>query len=141
MKYNEMWNEFICKNDIGDDVDYGVFEYEKEDIDNVLNGSLCAEISPYDVIRYNDYAIPFVGDYNIIIDDKENAICVIKTNRVDMIPFIDIKEQMAKKLGFDSIENFRERYKKILASELKEIKENYKDEAVCVIEEFEVVYK
>ena len=58
-----------------------------------------------------------------------------------MIPFIDIKEQMAKKLGFDSIENFRERYKKILASELKEIKENYKDEAVCVIEEFEVVYK
>lgn len=140
MTYLDMWSQFLTNNQI-EDVDYGVFQYDKEDLEKLMSGKIKAEISPYEVIRVNDYAIPFVGDYNIIIDDKDNAICVIKTTKVSIIPFNDIKEALAIKLGFDGLKEFKNIYKDILTSELKEININYQDEALCVIEEFEIIYK
>ncbi|MGM9971618.1 MAG: ASCH domain-containing protein [Anaeroplasmataceae bacterium] len=140
MTYLDMWSQFLTNNQI-EDVDYGVFQYDKEDLEKLMSGKIKAEISPYEVIRVNDYAIPFVGDYNIVIDDSDNAICVIKTTKVSIVPFNDIKEVDAIKLGFDGLKEFRNIYKDILTSELKEININYQDEALCVIEEFEIIYK
>ncbi len=138
MNYISMWEEFRKTNNL-DDIDYGVYEYDQDDILKLLNGSISAEISPYEVIRKNDYAIPFVGDYNIVVNDKEEAICIIKTVNVLMIPFNDIKENIAQKLGFSNLKVFKEDYSKILEKEMKEINMSYDENTICVIEEFEIV--
>ncbi|MBY6762994.1 ASCH domain-containing protein, partial [Clostridium botulinum] len=86
--------------------------------------------------------LPPDGGYNLILNTKGEAICIIETTKVYTIPFNQVKEEHAYKEGeFDrTLISWRKCHSKFFSMELKEIGQEFTEDMLVVCEEFKVVY-
>lgn len=80
---------------------------------------------------------------NIVTDFKGNAVCIIKTTAVNLIPFCEVGEEFAYREGEGdkSLEYWRKAHIEAFNCELKEYNKEFKEDMLVVCNEFEVVYK
>ncbi len=108
----------------------------------VVQGIKTATCSAYDLYQINNEPLPKAGDYSIILDSREEAVCIIKTRKVYVTEFCNVSEEHAFKEGEGdrSLEYWRIVHINFLTNELAAIHRTFDENTKVVCEEFEVVY-
>ena len=84
--------------------------------------------------------LPEVGGYSIILDSKDQAVCIIRTTRVYTVTFNRVSEEHAWKEGEGdrSLEYWRNTHRRFFTDELREDGLDFDEDMELVCEEFEV---
>ena len=108
----------------------------------VVQGIKTATCSAYDLYQINNEPLPKAGDYCIILDSHEEAVCIIKTRKVYVTEFCNVSEEHAFKEGEGdrSLEYWRIVHINFLTNELASVHKTFDENTKVVCEEFEVVY-
>ena len=111
--------------------------------DLVLQGIKTATCSAYDLYQINTEPLPQAGDYSVILNSSEEAVCIIKTIKVYVTEFRNVSEEHAFKEGEGdrSLEYWRKVHESFLTNELASVHKGFDENTKVVCEEFEVVYK
>ena len=111
--------------------------------DLVVQGIKTATCSAYDLYRINNEPLPKEGDYSVILNSREEAVCIIQTRRVYVTEFDKVSEEHAFQEGEGdrSLEYWRKVHESFLTKELASVHRSFDRNTKVVCEEFEVVYK
>ena len=145
MTGKELWDLFTKENNIDENnYEAWAFGVEADVLANlVVTGEKTATASAYPLYEVEEEPLPAAGEYSIILDSKDNAVCVIQTTKVYVIPFNEVTEEQAFKEGEGdkSLGYWREVHEKFFTECMGEagLKFTYDMKVVC--EEFVVVYK
>lgn len=109
----------------------------------VLQGIKTATCSAYDLYQIDNERIPQEGDYSVILNSKEEAVCIIRTLKVYVTEFCQVSEEHAFKEGEGdrSLEYWRKVHSDFLTNELASVHRLFDEHTKVVCEEFEVVYR
>jgi uncharacterized protein YhfF len=139
MKSEEMWKKSGLDGEydawaFGDDPD-GLAELVKK-------GIKTATCSAYIFYELEGEEIPKVGEYSIIEDSNENAVCITRTTKVYITAYDEVTAEHAFKEGEGdrSLAYWRKVHEDYFTEELKEIDRPFDQKMKLVCEEFEVVY-
>lgn len=90
-----------------------------------------------------DEKIPEEGDLNIITDWEGKPVCVIKNEKVSIIPFRDVDKDFALREGEGdkSLKYWRDVHIDYFTKELKEVDKEFNEDMLVVCQEFDVVEK
>ena len=110
--------------------------------DLVLRGIKTATCSAYDLYEAEGEPLPRVGEYSVILDSRDQAVCVVMTTRVSVVPFDQVSAAHAWKEGEDdrSLAAWRSVHEAFLTRELAAIGRAFSMTTRVVCEEFERVY-
>lgn len=64
-----------------------------------MMGQKTATSSAFDLYAVGNEPLPKENELSVILDSKENAICIIETTKVEVIPFKEVSEDHAYKEG------------------------------------------
>ncbi len=111
--------------------------------DLVVQGTKTATCSAYDLYIINDEPLPKAGDYSVILNSKEEAVCIIKTTKAYVTEFINVSAEHAFKEGEGdrSLEYWRKVHVNFLTNELASVNKAFNENTKVLCEEFEVVYQ
>lgn len=144
MTGREMWNEFISIQNIeGADFEEWAFGAAPDELaDLVKRGIKTATASAFQLYEIENESLPKDG-YSVILNSNDEAVCVIQTEKVYVIPFNEVSEEHAYKEGEGdrSLEYWREVHKKFFTDCLAEAGLSFSEDMGVVCEEFKVVYK
>ena len=88
-----------------------------------------------------DEDLPAVGEYNVILDSQEEAVCIIRTTKVYVTTFDKISEEHAYKEGEGdrTLKYWKNVHRDFFTEELKAVGNVFNTGLEIVCEEFEVV--
>ena len=144
MTAEEMWNQFIAEKKICD-TEYEAWAFgDAPDVlaELVLKGIKTGTSSAYPLYELAEEIIPQADEYSVILDSKGNAVCIIKTTKVEVLPFKDIDETHAYKEGEGdkSLAYWRQVHRSFFEKCMKKEGLVFDENMLVVFEEFEVVY-
>jgi uncharacterized protein YhfF len=86
--------------------------------------------------------IPCVGDYSVIIDFHGNAQLIIKTTKVDIVPFNRVTEEFAAKEGEGdkSLAYWRKLHRDCFSRYIELYGLTFDDDMPVVCEQFDVIF-
>ncbi|MBQ7714473.1 MAG: ASCH domain-containing protein [Clostridia bacterium] len=86
--------------------------------------------------------LPQVGEYSVILDSKDNAVCIIKITKVYVTSFDRVTEEHAFKEGEGdrSLAYWKRVHKEFFSEELRSVGRCFDTKMSIVCEEFERVY-
>ena len=101
MTPQEMWNAYKKINPlIGDEIDAWAFGVEADLLaDLVLKGEKTATASAYALYAVEDEPLPQEGTFDVILDSKDQAICIIEITKVSVQLFHQVSADHAFKEG------------------------------------------
>ena len=144
MTEKELWNAFIAKNKLAD-CEYEAWAFAG-DVDLlahlVENGKKTATSSAYPLYELKNEPLPKVGEYSVILDSNKNAVCVIQTDKVAIVPFNQVSAEHAYKEGEGdkSLDFWREIHEKFFTRCMEKASLKFTSEMKVVCEEFKVVH-
>ena len=108
----------------------------------VRSGKKTATASAFACYEAEGEPLPRAGEYSVILDFRDEAVCVIKTAKVYITQFKDVTEDHARKEGEGdlSLGYWREVHRDFFTGELAEICLPFSEDMPVVCEEFELVY-
>ncbi len=56
-----------------------------------------ATASAYDLYAIDNDPLPKIIDFNTILDSENDAVCITKTTKVAIVPFLEVSEEHAFK--------------------------------------------
>ena len=109
----------------------------------VLQKIKTATCSAYDLYQIDNEPLPKVGDYSVILNSSDQAVCIIQTLKVYVTEFNQVSEEHAFKEGEGdrSLEYWRKVHESFLINELASVNKAFNENTKVVCEEFEVVYR
>lgn len=119
---------------------YGVSANELADL--TKRGIKTATASAYILYEKDGVDIPKVNDYSVILDEDDNAVCIIKTIKVSVVPFNKVSEEHAYKEGEGdrSLSYWKIVHQRFFAPQMKEVGLSFTEDMLVVCEEFIKVY-
>ena len=101
MQANELWAQFAQANNLtNESYDAWVFGGAPDELARlVLQGEKMATSSAYDIYQVKNQPLPQAGEYSVILNSKREAVCIIRTTKVQILPFDKVDEQHARKEG------------------------------------------
>ena len=111
--------------------------------DLVLKGIKKATSSAYIVYKIENEPVPKEGEYSVILNSKGDAVCIIKTTKVNIWKYKDVPASFAAKEGEGdlSLEYWREVHENFFTGELASVGLKFDENIEVVAEEFELVYR
>ena len=105
-------------------------------------GIKTATSSAYELYAIEGEALPRVGEYSVILNSKEEAVCIVKTTAVSVVPFDEVTALHAWKEGEDdrSLQNWRRVHREFFTRELSALQRAFSEKTLVVCEEFEAVF-
>ena len=144
MKSDQMWQAYkILNQSIGDKIDAWAFGVEADYLaELVLMGQKTATSSAFDLYAVGNEPLPKENELSVILDSKENAICIIETTKVEVIPFKEVSEDHAYKEGEGdkSLAYWRQVHEDFFKDCLGEAGLTFTPDSKVVLEEFRKVY-
>lgn len=106
----------------------------------VLEGKKKATSGSVAGFHHSGETIPKEGMLSVITDWAGTPRCVVRTTRVQILPYKDIDFELARREGEDdSLESWRKNHEAYFRAEGKELGYTFSEELEVVFEEFEVV--
>lgn len=142
MNAEEMWQAFPDKK--ADDTylawQYGCAQDKLAQL--TLQGTKTATVSSYPVYKAENEPVPAVGDYSIILDSQNQAVCIIQTTQIDIVPFYQVDEEQAylEGEGDRTLTYWREVHRTFFESEMQSIHQEFTEDMLVVCERFKIVY-
>lgn len=141
----KLWEEYKSINEnIGNEYDTWAFGASPDELlDLVLKGEKTGTSSLYKSYERENEPTPKKGDYSVILNSKNEAICIIQNIDVQVIPFSEATEEHAFKEGEGdkSLEYWRRVHIEFFEGCLKDRAENFSEDMLIVYEEFKLVYR
>jgi uncharacterized protein YhfF len=111
--------------------------------DLVKRGIKTATCSAYLFYEMEGDSLPSVGDHSVILNAREEAVCIIETTKVSIVPFKEVPAEHAWKEGEGdrSLACWRRVHEKFFKAELTETDQDFSTKMSIVLEEFQVVYR
>ena len=109
----------------------------------VRSGKKTATSSAFVLYELEDEDLPEVGETSILLDDNEEAVCIIRTTKVYTTPFNEVTAEHASKEGEGdlSLDYWRQVHEDFFTEELEEAGQQFTEDMLVVCEEFEVIFK
>lgn len=139
----EMWERFCEKSGIKADYDDWAFGGAPDALaELVLNGIKTATASAYPLYEQEQEPLPKAGDYSVILNTKGEAVCIIRTTKVYVVPFREVSADHAFREGEDdrSLESWREVHRDFFTREMNDEGLSFDEDMPVVCEEFMRVY-
>lgn len=102
MNAEQMWAAYAAGHPeaAGADYDAWAFGGDPDGLARlVLSGVKTATASAYPLYALEGEPLPEAGEYSVILDSREEAVCVIRTERVAVTPYRDIGAEHARREG------------------------------------------
>lgn len=146
MKAEALWKEFITKKTEFKNARYEAWSYgEVPDKLALLtvNGIKKATASGYDLYAVDGAPLPEVGELSIVLDGNGDAVCIIQTTNVAVVPFNEVSAEFACREGEGdrSLAYWRNVHKSFFKEDFTEAGLEFSETSLVVCEEFEVVFK
>jgi len=105
-------------------------------------GIKTATASAYPLYELEGEPLPEVGTYSIVLLSDETAACIIRTEKVYVVPFREVSEVHAFREGEGdrSLAYWREVHERFFRKELESIGLVFSEDMGVVCEEFKVVF-
>ena len=109
----------------------------------VAKGVKTATASAYDEYVHFEEELPKVGDLDVVLNGQGQAVAIIETTKVTVLPFRDVSVDHAYKEGEGdrSLAYWRQVHEELFTKWLADIGLTFSPESKVVLEEFQVVYK
>lgn len=146
MTAKEMWDAYCAEHLECSACTYEAYPYGGENPDQLarltLYGLKTATSSAFPMYIYENEVLPKSGDYSIILDSEENAVCIIQTTEVKIIPYHQVESFHAFKEGEGdrSLNFWRVEHQRFFTEELERVGQVFTEDMLVVCEDFEVVY-
>lgn len=107
-----------------------------------LQGAKTATASLHTLYAIDGEALPQAGDFSVVLDFRDEAVCIIRTTAVRILPFREVDERQAclEGEGDRSLAWWRRVHEAFFRRELASCKLVFTEDVAVVCEEFEVVY-
>ena len=100
MTHRQMWQAFSETTGIEDTYEAWAFGCNADELAQlVLTGRKTATSSLYFWYERENLELPKEESYSIVLDSKDNAVCIIKTIKVSVVPFCEVSAEHAWKEG------------------------------------------
>ena len=108
----------------------------------VKDGIKTATCSAYDLYAAENEPLPKAGDLSVILNSRDEAVCIIRTTRVYVSEYDQVTPEHAFKEGEGdrSLAYWRQVHEEFLTEELALIDHTFSNKTKVVCEEFEVVF-
>lgn len=146
MTAQEMWTRFIALHPAAAPDGYEAWAYG-DDPDHLAeltrSGMKQATSSAAALYALDGEEFPRPGEYSVILDAAGHAVCIIRTARVQILPFcaVDARHALMEGEGDRSLAWWREVHERFFRRELARHDLPFTDDIAVVCEEFEVVYR
>ena len=109
----------------------------------VIEGTKQATASLHQLYVDTFEPMPQVGQYSVILNSKQEAVCIIQTIEIQIIPFKDVTEEMAmiEGEGDKSLAYWREVHLEFFEEEAKSIGKSFTEDMLVIFETFRLVFK
>ncbi len=145
MTAEQMWESFITQeNIINETYEAWAFGGAPDELaELVAAGKKTATASAFPLYEIENEPLPVVGAYNIILNSKDEAMCIIQTTKVYVVPFNEVSKDHAFKEGEGdrSLEYWKKVHREFFSECLRELELCFDENMKVVCEEFKVVYK
>ena len=107
-----------------------------------LEGVKTATASAYYWYEQEGESLPKAGEYSVILDSRNEAVCIIQTTRVYIAPFdqVDAVQAFREGEGDRTLEYWRQTHMRFFAQELNAAGVIFDEKMPVVCEEFRKVY-
>lgn len=139
MNAQEMWERYSARNNINADYQAWQFGSDPDELARlVLKGIKTGTTGLHLWYGMEGLALPKAGEYSVILDSREEAVCIIKTTKVYVVPFSGVDEAHAFKEGEGdrSLAYWRKVHEDFFKSELAEAGLIFEENMEVVCEEF-----
>ncbi|MGM9550247.1 MAG: ASCH domain-containing protein [Faecousia sp.] len=143
MNAQEMWNRCCEKEKITGHYEAWQFGGAPDELaELVLNGIKTATASAYPLYALEGEALPKAGEYSVILNTRDEAVCVIRTTKVSLIPFREVSEEHAFREGEGdrSLSYWRQVHRDFFTREMMDAGLAFDEDMPVVCEEFLLVY-
>ena len=108
----------------------------------VRTGVKTATASAYPFYELEGEELPKAGEYSVILNTKNEAVCIIRTTKVYVTPYREVTAKQAWKEGEGdrSLSYWRRVHEAFFRKELEAVGLTFTEDMGVVCEEFEVVY-
>lgn len=108
----------------------------------VISGKKTATASLYQLYRWTNEPVPKVGDYNIILDGRQAPVCIIRTTKIEVVPFSEVTAEHAKLEGEGdlSLDYWREVHWEFFSEEAEAANHHFFETDPVVCEEFKLLW-
>lgn len=140
----QMWAEFASGRGLGN-TPYEAWAYGG-DADALarltLAGKKTATSSALPLYGLEGAPLPEAGEYSVILDSRKQAVCVIRTERVAVVPYRDVTADHARREGEGdcSLAFWRQVHQAFFTEELARAGMAFRQDLPVVCEEFVKVY-
>ena len=144
MKANELWNKYTEDNNIKDaSYEAWCFGGNPDKLaELVVKGIKTGTASLNYWYETKGERKPEPGDYSVILDSNDNAVCIIQTSKVYIRLFKEVSAEHAYKEGEGdlSLAYWRKVHEEFFTDELKDEELKFSEDLEVVLEEFELKY-
>lgn len=145
MTHQELWAAYRAVHpEAGDDYEAWAFGGDPDGLAELTRtGIKTATASAGALYQMEGEPLPAPGEYSVILDGRDEAVCVIRTTRVYTVPFDQVSEEQAFREGEGdrSLEYWRRVHEDFFRKELAGAGLEFSPEMPVVCEEFEVAYR
>lgn len=146
MDAKKLWDLFVVNYPKYQDASYTAWQFGVEaDLlaELTAKGIKTATTSGYDLYEKEHEPLPKEGEFNIILNHDNQAICITQTTKVYVVPFKDVTKEHAFKEGEGdrSLEYWRRVHIEFFSEYYTENGVPFNEDSFVVCEEFEVVYQ
>ena len=108
----------------------------------VCTGVKTATASAYPFYELEGEDLPKAGEYSVILNAKDEAVCIIRTTKVYVTPYREVTAEQAWKEGEGdrSLNYWRRVHEAFFRKELEAASLTFTEDMGVVCEEFEVIY-
>ena len=144
----QLWEEYRKTNPHApDQYEAWAFGDSKEMADQlaelVLEGRKTATSSNYTIYEWENEALPNSGLHNIILDGGGEAVAIMETTSVKVVPYDEVTEEHAfmEGEGDRTLRYWREVHESFFRKELEEINKDFHYKIPVVCERLKLLYK
>ena len=115
---------------------------EAELLSLVLSGRKTAIFTSYSTFAIDGEPLPLAGELYLVVNKKNEPICVIEFDNVQIVPYNEVTWQMASLEGEDeNLEAWREKQREYLEDEGAVVGFEFTPDIKLVFQTFRVVYR
>ena len=145
MTAQELWQEFVKQHPEAESCEYDTWSYgdaPDELAELTRAGIKTATASAYPLYELEGEPLPQAGSYSVIQWSDESAACIIRTERVFVVPFREVSEEQALREGEGdrTLDYWRNVHACFFRKELEDAGLTFTEDMGVVCEEFRVVF-
>lgn len=115
---------------------------EAELLSLVLSGRKTAIFTSYSTFAIDGEPLPLAGELYLVVNKKNEPVCVIEFDNVQIVPYNEVTWQMASLEGEDeNLEAWREKQREYLEDEGAVVGFEFTPDIKLVFQTFRVVYR